>query len=213
MIITKYGHCCLLIEINGKRVLTDPGAFSAGYENLTNIDVIVVSHEHGDHLHIPAVKILLVQNPNAEIVANSSVARLLEVEGITCTIIEGEAKAICKDVSIEAQDAKHVEIFEDFGMVQNTAYRIGDEFFYPGDSYAIPEKYVRVLALPVAGPWLKVVEAIHYAQTLRPEIAVPVHDAVLSNEGKAVHYRLFTTKLADSNIVFKPLIDGEPTEL
>ncbi len=213
MKITKYGHCCLLIEVNGKRILTDPGAFSEGYEHLTNIDVIVVSHEHGDHLHVPAVKTLLEQNPQAEIVANSSVAKLLIEAGVPCTIVEGEAKASCRGVTIEAQDATHVEIFEDFGQVQNTAYRIEDEFFYPGDSYAIPKEKVRVLALPVAGPWLKVAEAIRYAHAVRPNIAIPVHDAVLSENGKSIHYRLFTAKLEEENIKFVPLKEKEETDV
>ncbi len=213
MKITKYGHCCLLIEINGKRIVTDPGAFSAGYENLTNIDVIVISHEHGDHMHVPAVKSLLQQNPSAEVVANSSVATLLNKENISCTILEGNAEATCNHVHLEAQDAKHVEIFEDFGLVQNTAYRIEGEFFYPGDAYAIPENPVRVLALPVAGPWLKVSDAIHYAIKVKPEIAVPVHDAVLSDNGKTIHYRLCGIKLTEANINFIPLVEGEETEL
>jgi len=28
MKITKLGHCCLLIETKGKRVLTDPGSYT-----------------------------------------------------------------------------------------------------------------------------------------------------------------------------------------
>ncbi len=213
MKITKYGHCCLLIEINGKRVLTDPGEFSDGYESLTDIDVIVISHEHGDQVHVPAVHELRAKNPNAEIVCNSSVAKLLEEDGITATIVEGTAQTVCNGVSLHAHDSEHVEIFGDFGLVQNTAYQIEGEFFYPGDSYAIPTEKVRVLALPVAGPWLKVADAIHYAHTVHPDIAIPVHDAVLSDNGKTVHYRLFTTKLADKNIVFTPLVEGEATEL
>ena len=213
MKITKYGHCCLLIEINGKRVLTDPGSFSEGYEILTNLDVIVVTHEHADHLHISGVKTILKQNPKVTIVSNSSVAALLKTEGIDCEIIEGDSKAICAGVGLEAQDAQHVEIFEDYGIVQNTAYRIEQEFFYPGDSYAIPKEPVRVLALPVAGPWCKVTEAIHYALTVKPDIAIPVHDAILNDTGTNLHYRLFSTQLEKEGITFTPLTEKEVTGL
>jgi L-ascorbate metabolism protein UlaG (beta-lactamase superfamily) len=53
MKITKYGHCCLLIEERGIRILTDPGAFTANiHSSLTGIDVILYTHEHADHYHL-----------------------------------------------------------------------------------------------------------------------------------------------------------------
>ena len=45
MKITKYGHCCLLIEVENKRVLTDPGAFSDGFQDLTDIPYEPVDYE------------------------------------------------------------------------------------------------------------------------------------------------------------------------
>jgi len=41
MKITKIGHCCLLIEVDGKRVMTDPGGFTVSDHVLDDIDVIV----------------------------------------------------------------------------------------------------------------------------------------------------------------------------
>ena len=38
MNITKLGHCCLLIEEKGLRILTDPGAYSTGQNEIKNID-------------------------------------------------------------------------------------------------------------------------------------------------------------------------------
>lgn len=46
------------------------------------------------------------------------------------------------------------------------------------------------LLLPLAAPWSKASEVIDYVREARPRQAVPVHDAVLSPAGFAVHTRL-----------------------
>lgn len=67
MKIKNFGHCCLLIEENNVRILTDPGISSVGQEDVKNLNVILITHEHPDHIHIPSLKNCLVNNPNAEI--------------------------------------------------------------------------------------------------------------------------------------------------
>ena len=44
--------------------------------------------------------------------------------------------------------------------------------------------------MPVAGPWMKLSEAIDYVRAVRPRVAVPVHDAILSEQGRALVDRL-----------------------
>jgi L-ascorbate metabolism protein UlaG (beta-lactamase superfamily) len=202
MTITKYGHCCLLLEIAGKRILTDPGTFSTGFETLTNLDIILITHEHADHCHTDSVTQLIEHNPEVIIVTNSSVAKLLTEQGIDTHIIEGTESATVLDVLIEAYDGKHEEIFESYGIVQNTGYLIDNTFFYPGDAFTVPNKSVHVLALPVAGPWCKVADAIRYGIATKTKTALPVHDAVLSEEGKKVTYGHFTRELAKHDITF-----------
>lgn len=205
MKITKYGHCCLLIEIKGKRILTDPGSFSTGYEALTDIDIILITHEHGDHCHTESIAHILERNPQATVVTNSSVQKLLSDLGITATILEGEAQAVVADIALQAFDGKHVEIYEDYGQVQNTGYLIANDFFYPGDAYTVPNVPVKLLALPIAGPWCKVSEALDYAYAVHPEKSIPVHDAVLSDVGKNVVYGFFARMLKEKDIEFVTL--------
>ena len=40
MKITKFGHCCLLIEENGVRILTDPGTYSTQQSEVKYIDFV-----------------------------------------------------------------------------------------------------------------------------------------------------------------------------
>ncbi len=58
MKIKKIGHCCLVIEINGKRIMTDPGSFinRTGKNWKQCIDLILYTHEHQDHYHLETLK-------------------------------------------------------------------------------------------------------------------------------------------------------------
>ena len=46
MKITKFGHCCLLVEENGVRILTDPGIYSTQQNEIKNIDILYLEHLH-----------------------------------------------------------------------------------------------------------------------------------------------------------------------
>lgn len=202
MKITKFEHCCLLLEVEGKRILVDPGRFSSEQNTLTHIDIVLITHEHADHYHSESVAAILKNNPSALVVTNTSVAKLLVELGVTAQILEGRAKAKICEVTLSAYDGEHIEIFEEFGIVQNTGYLVANKFFFPGDAYTVPKEAVDILALPVAGPWCKVSDAIRYAQEVKPRVAIPVHDATLNDVGKSVTYPHFSRVLAKDSIEF-----------
>jgi hypothetical protein len=54
----------------------------------------------------------------------------------------------------------------------------------------VPGGPVEALLLPVTAPWSKIAEVIDYARAIRPRLAVPIHDAVLSEFGLALVDRL-----------------------
>ena len=88
MTITKLGHCCLIIEENGLRILTDPGTYSTSQNEAKNIDLILITHEHPDHYHVDSVKTILANNPQVKIITNTAVAKLLQKENIESAIVE-----------------------------------------------------------------------------------------------------------------------------
>ena len=176
MKITKLGHCCLLIEENGKRIVTDPGVYSTGQNTLMNVDVIVITHDHGDHLHLESLKIMLVNNPQAVVVTNTDVGQKLEQEGLSYVLLEQEQqKEIC-GVNIAGFGKEHAPIYSSISLPQNTGYLFGNSLYYPGDSFFVPDTKIDVLALPVSGPWMKSSEAIDFAKRISPKIVFPVHD-------------------------------------
>lgn len=212
MKITKIGHCCLLIEENGRRIMTDPGSFTVGEHELENIDVIVYTHEHADHFHLDSLKELLVKNPDVIIIANSRMGELLAEADIAHKVLEGTDVLEILGVHFEAFDAKHEEIFEEFGQVQNTGYFITERFFYPGDAYAEPGKPIEILALPVGGPWCKIADTIRYAKNISPSVTFPVHDGLSTEQGLEVHHRIVAANLAETTIDFRPMRAGDTEE-
>ncbi len=211
MRITKLGHCCLIVEIKGKRILTDPGSYSTLQDEQKNIDIILITHEHGDHLHIESLKKVLVNNPSAQIITNTAVGKLLDVESIKYQILEGTTSGTFLGVLLEAFDARHEEIYEEFGQVQNTGYFIENTLFYPGDAFYNPGKPVDILALPVAGPWMRLKRAIEYGKEIKPRICFPVHDGILVNP--ELGSRLPSMILPKLGIEFRVLEIGKEEEI
>src|SRR3990167_3237458 len=179
MKITKFGHCCLLIEENGVRILTDPGNYSTQQSEVQGIDFVLITHEHADHFHLDSLRALLKNNPEAKVITNQSVGLLLEKENISFTLVKDGQSFQASGVSIEGVGKNHALIYPTLPIVQNTGYFIANKLFYPGDALTQPEKTVELLALPVAGPWIKIQEAIDYALQVHSKVCFPIHDGNL----------------------------------
>ena len=210
MNIHKHGHCCLVIETNGKRIMTDPGNYTVSQNEEKNIDIILITHEHADHFHIESVKAVLANNPNAKIITNHAVGKLLDAEHIAYEIVAHGGVTTEHGVLIEGFGEKHAEIYKEFGQVENTGYFIDNKLFYPGDAYTNPGKPVDVLALPTAGPWMKMKEAVEYVLEVKPRAAFPVHDAMMKTPG--MFSRFFGMILPAGTTELVPLNEGESHE-
>ncbi len=212
MQIKKIGHCCLLIKTNNITILTDPGNFSTDQNLVTGIDLVLITHEHTDHLHIGSLQEIIKNNPTVQVVTNSSVGKKLDEMNIAYTILEGKNTTEILNTLIEAFDSKHEEIFEDLGQVQNTGYFIDNKLFYPGDSYANPHKEIDTLALPVAGPWCKISDAIRYALEIKPKKAFPVHDGQLQGDKIGGSHKMPEKVLNENGIEFIIMNAGDEKE-
>ncbi len=210
MKITKFGHCCLLIEEAGLKILTDPGDYTTGQNQVTGVNIILITHEHSDHLHIPSLKMVLQNNPLAKVVTNRSVGLLLDKENIPYAVVEDEQSLTEQGVLLEAFGRKHHFIYEGVPELANTGYFINHKLFYPGDALTNPDKPVEILALPLLAPWLKFTEAVDYAKLVKPKTCFPVHDGMLKMPGN--FYKFPQTRLEPLGIKFIPLEIGEPAD-
>ena len=194
----------MIIETNGKRIMTDPGSFTLDLQTKElKIDIILITHEHGDHIHVESLKKIIKNNPEILVITNKGVGKLLDKVGIKYQILKNKVPIKILEVELEAHDCKHEEIFEEMGQVQNTGYFINQRLFYPGDSFYNPDKPVEILALPVAGPWVRVKDFMKYVLDVKPEFCFPVHDGMLNSFNSA--YYIPTIVLPKFGISFKIL--------
>lgn len=213
MKIKKLGHCCMVIEINGKRVMTDPGLYTVSEQReILDVDFVVITHEHPDHFHIDSLKDIIKNNPDVIIITNTSVGKLLLEQNISFKLLEDGNSTEFESVFFEAHGSKHEEIYEEIGQVQNTGYFIGKDLFYPGDAFTNPNKKIDILALPVAGPWTNIKTPIKYALQLKPRICFPVHDGMLAPNFGTAH-RAPSLVLPQNGIEFKVLEIGKEEEI
>ena len=72
MQLTHFGHSCLLAEFGNTRLLFDPGTFAHGFEGITGLSAIVITHQHPDHVDVTRLPSLLEGNPSAALVRGSA---------------------------------------------------------------------------------------------------------------------------------------------
>ena len=209
MKITKFGHSCLFVEQGEARILIDPGAWSEGHTNLTNLDAILITHEHQDHCDIASLQILKKQNPNAIILTNSDVGKKLSGVGIEFEVFEGGSTHEIHGLYVEAVGRDHAIIYGK-SPCQNTGYFVGGRLYHPGDSFHLPDRPIELLALPVCAPWLKTNEVIDFAIAIQPKTAFPIHDGMLKHVG-AFHKRP-QMMLEEREVQWQVLEPGVPTD-
>lgn len=210
MVITKFGHSCILVEEGSARILIDPGDKSSGHTDIDDLDAVCITHEHGDHCDIPSLQAILARNPSAGIYTNAGVGKKLEDAGISFQILEDGQSAIVEGAIIEAYGKDHALIYETIPMIRNTGYFIAGRFFYPGDTVmTVPSKQIEILALPIVAPWLKLSEALDYARKINPKICFPVHDGIAKPGTFEKHPKNILPQFGIDVVILE---NGKPTE-
>lgn len=198
MRLTKFEHACVLVEDADARILIDPGAYSHGFESLTDLTAILITHQHADHIDLDRIDGLVAGNPQAQVFADDATTTLLTERGITVTTVtEGDRLDVGTEVT--AHGINHAVIHPDVPVIPNVGYLVSGRLFHPGDAFTVPTAPVDVLCLPTGAPWLKVAEAVDYLRRVAPRLAVPIHEAVLARP--AMHYNLFERLALDGTTV------------
>jgi len=202
MKLTKYEHSCFTLEKDGKVLVVDPGAWATDFVVPENVVVVVVTHEHADHFDLEKLQKIINKNPGATIYAPDAVIRqvvdlpaqavspgqMVEVGGFTLTFTGGVHATIHKDFHPE---------FQNVGVI------VDDVLYHPGDSLALPNRPVKVLSLPIIAPWEKVSESVDFLIAVKPGLAFPTHDAMLSEFGFGLYDRWHKMAAEKHNIQYQ----------
>lgn len=186
MKIKKFKHACLVVTKENQSLVIDPGEWSDDYVVPSGVVGVIVTHEHGDHFSPERITQTLAANPAAKVYALASILAQLPDKAAVQAVTAGETVDI-GGFHVRFTGGEHARIFPNIPVCANLGILVdGGELYYPGDSFALPDVAVVTLALPVAAPWLKLSEALDFLSAVHPKTVLATHDALLSDEGKAV---------------------------
>ncbi|MCA1782500.1 MAG: MBL fold metallo-hydrolase [Dermatophilaceae bacterium] len=192
MRLTHLGHACVLVEIADQRILIDPGAFAGDFLGLRDLDAILVTHQHPDHLDTVRLPELVRANGEVPIWCDPQSAGVLEGLGLEASAHDGGAVAL-GEVEIQPVGEVHALIHDDIPRIANVGVRLSapgePTFFHPGDALDAEPGEVDVLAFPLNAPWQRSREMTGFLRRLAAPHAVPIHDALLSTIGRDLYLK------------------------
>lgn len=201
MNIVKYEHACFTVEKSGQLIIIDPGVFTTDFITPENVVAVIVTHEHADHLDLEQLAAIADKNPEVMIFGPESVTAKLESLP-NHPVMTGDVIEV-GPFSLEFHGSHHAIIHGSIPSIPNLGVLINELIYYPGDAFTLTHKPVDTLALPIAAPWLKVSEAIDFMNLIKPRLAFPTHDKILSPEGKTIVDRLLDAKAQEQGIVYR----------
>jgi len=180
--ITFIGHGTLMFNLEGKVIHVDPFSYVADYNTLPKADLILLTHEHMDHLDLKALN--LVRTEKTVVVLTETCSKQVQ-RGIV--MINGDAK-IVEGFKIEAVPAYNIihkqdngQPFHPKGIGNGYIITFGDKRVYiAGDTENIPEmkslKNIDIAFLPMNLPYTMTPEMVaDAAKTFKPKILYPYH--------------------------------------
>jgi len=213
--LTWIGHSSLLVRIRGKTILTDPvfskraSPFSLigprrivppafALNELPEIDFVVISHSHYDHLDLKTVRYLATRNKTTTFFVPLGLKKLLESVGATEVFeLDWWDQVQTDDLTFIATPAHHwsARTFFDRNKTLWSSWMITSEnfkFFFAGDTgYSSDFKEIKknlgspdVAAIPIGayaprafmkGNHVNPTEAVNIFQDLQAKTAIAIH--------------------------------------
>jgi L-ascorbate metabolism protein UlaG (beta-lactamase superfamily) len=182
LLITFIGHGTLMITFDGKVIHVDPFSRLADYATLPDADLILITHQHRDHLDSKALDQIVT--PSTLVVANPAAAESLD----GAQSVENGQKISVLGLSIEAVPAYNLvhkrdngEAFHPKGRDNGYIVTFGDKRVYiAGDTENVPEMEklgaIDVAFIPANLPYTMTPEMFaDAARKISPKILYPYH--------------------------------------
>ncbi|MBU4213406.1 MAG: MBL fold metallo-hydrolase [Actinobacteria bacterium] len=208
VVLERWGHSCVRLLAQDPIVI-DPGVYSDLSQALAGARQILVTHEHGDHLAVPAVVEAVAGG--AEVYAPAPVVDQLVGAGAAIARVHRVQDGDRLDLAgldVQVLGEWHAPLHPAMPRFANVGFLIDGALLHPGDAYVdlagrpTPDT---VLA-PVAAPWLLLADLVDWVRELAPRQVVPVHDAPASEVGRDLWTR-WVERLCDSTVTW--LAPGE----
>jgi L-ascorbate metabolism protein UlaG (beta-lactamase superfamily) len=184
--ITFFGHASLMFGYQGKVIYVDPVGNPSGtpvdYSQMPKADIILITHEHGDHLDPKAIAVL--RKEQTKIVLTKACAE--KVSG--GTIMKSVDVQTVLGIKIEAAPAYNIvqkrpdgQPFHPKGVGNGYVLNFDKTRVYvAGDTENIPEmkqlKNIDIAFLPMNLPYTMTPEMVaDAARTFGPKILYPYH--------------------------------------
>jgi L-ascorbate metabolism protein UlaG (beta-lactamase superfamily) len=180
--ITFIGHGTLMFTFGGKVIHVDPWSRMADYTKLPKADIILITHEHRDHLDAKALGILRTEKTRLLLTGTCAA----QVEGGT-VMNNGDVRSM-EGLKIEAVPAYNIvhkrssgQPFHPKGRGNGYVITFGDKRVYvAGDTENIPEmrglKDIDIAFLPMNVPYTMTAEMVaDAARAFKPKILYPYH--------------------------------------
>ncbi|RPI85711.1 MAG: MBL fold metallo-hydrolase [Chloroflexi bacterium] len=180
--ITFLGHGSLLFNFQDKNIYIDPYSRVADYSKLPPADIILITHEHHDHLDLDALK--HIQKSSTTTVMTKACA---EQTSGDILMANGDEQTV-QGIHIRAVPAYNIvhkrpngQPFHPKGMGNGYILTFGDlQVYIAGDTENIPEmqtiKDIDVAFLPMNLPYTMTPEMVaDAALALRPRLLYPYH--------------------------------------
>lgn len=183
--ITLIKHGTLALRYKGRTIHIDPvsghGKPTDYAKEFPKADVVIVTHEHGDHFDKKAIAALMDKG-STQIVTN---ARCAEMLGCGTVMANGDTITILDDVRLDAVPAYNCtegrSQFHPKGRDNGFVLTFdGLRLYIAGDTEDIPEladlKDIDVAFLPVNQPYTMTEEqCVRAAGVIRPRVLIPYH--------------------------------------
>lgn len=176
------GHGSLMLKLNNYVIHIDPVKSSGNYDNLPQADIILVTHEHYDHLDTSLITILR-KKETVLFCSNSCISKVPWAKVMS----PGDIKT-AGQIEVEAVSAYNIvnerskgQPFHPRGVGNGYIIKIGNKKFYiAGDTENTPEmkalKDISVAFLPMNLPYTMTPAMVaDAAKAFKPEILYPYH--------------------------------------
>ena len=188
MKLTKYTHSCVRLEKDGRVLVLDPGNLSESAEALQDAEAVLVTHEHADHIDVPAVVEALRANAGLAVFAPARVAGQLQDkatgEAARIHAVNSGSTFQAAGFTVRSFGGQHALIHPQIPLVANIGYLIDDNVYHPGDSFVVPDGIsVKTLLVPLHAPWSKSAEVLDFVIGVRAPRAFQIHDGLLNDNG------------------------------